>query len=194
MQFLKPDYKKLSDEDLMAMLLKKNQLAFEELYLRYSKKLFSYFYRMLNRNKDKAKDFLHDLFLKIIEKPQLFDPARSFSPWFYSLAFNMCKNEYKKIKIRDDYSASYASSVNSTDKFIDDDLDLNSFIRELYLHLEDVDNDHRSAFLLRYGNNLSIKEIAETMDCPEGTVKSRLYYTIKYLSDKLTIYKPEKNI
>jgi RNA polymerase sigma-70 factor (ECF subfamily) len=194
MQFLKPDYKKLSDEDLMAMLLKKNQLAFEELYLRYSKKLFSYFYRMLNRNKDKAKDFLHDLFIKIIEKPQLFDPARSFSPWFYSLAFNMCKNEYKRIKIRDDYSASYALPVSSTDKFIYDNLDLNSFIRELYLHLEDVDNDHRSAFLLRYGNNLSIKEIAETMDCPEGTVKSRLYYTMKYLSDKLTIYKPEKNI
>ena len=47
------------------------------------------------------------------------------------------------------------------------------------------------AFLLRYGNNLSIKEIAEILECPEGTIKSRLYYTIKYLSERLNVYKPE---
>jgi RNA polymerase sigma-70 factor (ECF subfamily) len=193
MQFLKQDYKKRSDEELMAMVLNKNELAFGELYCRYSKKMFSFFYRMLNCDKDKARDFLQDLFLKLIEKPQSFDPERKFPPWFYSLATNMCKNEYKKIKLRNEHSDSLSYSDVSVDTNIYDELDLKSFIGELYHFLENVDDDHRSAFLLRYGNNLSIKEIAEILECPEGTIKSRLYYTMKYLSERLTVYKPGEN-
>lgn len=193
MQFLKQDYKKRSDEELMAMVLNKNELAFGELYCRYSKKMFSFFYRMLNCDKDKARDFLQDLFLKLIEKPKSFDPERKFPPWFYSLATNMCKNEYKKIKIRNEHSDSLSYSDVSFDTNIYDELDLKSFIGELYHFLENVDDDHRSAFLLRYGNNLSIKEIAEILECPEGTIKSRLYYTMKYLSERLTVYKPGEN-
>jgi RNA polymerase sigma-70 factor, ECF subfamily len=190
MRFLKRDYKKRSDEELMAMVLNKNELAFGELYCRYSKKMFSFFYRMLSCDKDKARDFLQDIFLKLIEKPESFDSARKFSPWFYSLANNMCKNEYKKIKIRNEHSVSQAFSDISVNTNIFDELDLKSFVGELYHYLEDIDDDHRSAFLLRYGNNLSIKEIAEILECPEGTIKSRLYYTVKYLSEKLTVYKP----
>jgi RNA polymerase sigma-70 factor (ECF subfamily) len=190
MQFLKQDYKKRSDEELMAMVLNKNELAFGELYYRYSKKMFSYFYRMLYHDRDKARDFLQDLFLKLIEKPESFDPARHFSPWFYSIATNMCKNEYRKIKIRNEHSAPQTFSDISVNTNIYDELDLKSFIGELYLFLEDMDDDHRSAFLLRYGNNLSVKEIADILDCPEGTVKSRLFYTMKYLSERLNVYKP----
>ena len=190
MQFLKKDYKKRSDEELMAMVLNKNELAFGELYYRYSQKMFSFFYRMLYCDKEKAGDFLQDLFLKLIEKPQSFNSEEKFSPWFYSLAHNMCKNEYRKISIRNEYSDRLPLSNISVDTNIYDELDLKSFIGELYHFLEDLDDDHRSAFLLRYGNNLSIKEIAEIMVCPEGTIKSRLYYTIKYLSERLTVYNP----
>jgi RNA polymerase sigma-70 factor (ECF subfamily) len=105
----------------------------------------------------------------------------------------MCKNEYKKIKIHNEHSDSTFYSDVSVDTNIYDELDLKSFIGELYHFLENVDDDHRSAFLLRYGNNLSIKEIAEILECPEGTIKSRLYYTMKYLSEKLTVYKPGEN-
>jgi RNA polymerase sigma-70 factor, ECF subfamily len=191
MQFLKLDYKKRSDEELMSMILNKNQLAFGELYGRYSKKMFSFFYRMLYCDREKARDFLQDLFIKIIEKPELFDTSKKFSPWFYSLAANMCKNEYKKIKIRDGLSITRISPGISAKTNIYDELDLKSFISELYLYLEEMDNGHRSAFILRYGNDFSIKEIAEILECPEGTIKSRLYYTIKYLSERLNVYKPE---
>ena len=105
----------------------------------------------------------------------------------------MCKNEYKKIKIRNEHSVPNAFFDISVNTNIYDELDLKSFIGELYLFLEDMDDDHRSAFLLRYGNNLSIKEIAEIQDCPEGTIKSRLYYTMKYLSERLNVYKPGGN-
>jgi RNA polymerase sigma-70 factor, ECF subfamily len=102
----------------------------------------------------------------------------------------MCKNEYKKIKIRNEHSAPQILSDICVNTNIYDELDLKSFMRELYHLLEEMDDDHRSAFLLRYGNNFSIKEIAEILDCPEGTIKSRLYYTMKYLSERLNVYKP----
>jgi RNA polymerase sigma-70 factor, ECF subfamily len=193
MHFLKQDYEKSSDEELMTLILKKNELAFGVLYSRYSNKMFSFFYRMLYCDRDKANDFLQDLFLKLIEKPESFDIARKFSPWIYSIATNMCKNEYKKIKTRSDLADTRSLSSLPANINIYDNIDLKSFIEELYHYLDEMNNDHRSAFLLRYGNNLSIKEIAEILDCPEGTIKSRLYYTIKFLSEKLTVYKPGRN-
>ena len=46
-------------------------------------------------------------------------------------------------------------------------------------------------FLLRYQQELSIKEIAAILGCPEGTVKSRIFYTLKKLSEKLQYFKPD---
>jgi len=193
MQFLRLDYKKRSDEELMTMILDKNELAFDELYCRYSIKMYSFFYRMLYCDRDKGEDFLQDIFLKLIDKLELFDSERKFSSWFYSIASNMCKNEYKKIKLRNYHSEVHSFSDISVNTNIYEELDLKSFNDELYHFLEDMDEGPKSAFLLRYGNNLSIKEIAEILECPEGTIKSRLFYTMKYLSERLNVYKPGGN-
>ena len=63
-----------SDEELMCFLCKGEVLAFDELYNRYSQRLMVYFVRMLNFDKDLAKDALQDLFLKVAESPEKFDP------------------------------------------------------------------------------------------------------------------------
>ena len=190
MKFLINKIKHKSDEELMSLISLNDKTAFEELYYRYSKKMLTYFYRMLYGDYNKAKDFLQDLFLKIIERPEAFNSQKIFSAWFYSLAGNMCKNEYKKLEIRFEHANSERNKSNTEENTFDD-IDLKSFTRELYMNLEKMDYEHKSTFLLRYGNELSIKEIAEILDCPEGTVKSRLFYTIKYLSEKLTIYDPK---
>src|ERR1700712_473931 len=74
--------------------------AFTELYERYSKKMLYFFYQRLYQDKQKAQDFLQDLFLKILEKPQLFNADKKFKTWIYTLAANMCKNEYRKDAVR----------------------------------------------------------------------------------------------
>jgi len=76
------------------------EAAFDELYNRYSKRLLVYFYRMLGRNEEKAQDFLQDFFLKLIEKPHLFSSKNRFSSWVFTVASNMCKNEYRRLKVR----------------------------------------------------------------------------------------------
>src|SRR5687768_6091898 len=88
-----------SDEELMALVERGSHASLDELYARYSGRLLAYFTRMLDRDEALAQDFLHDLFLKIKERPELVDTRRGFRTWMYSVAHNMCKNEYRRRQV-----------------------------------------------------------------------------------------------
>jgi RNA polymerase sigma-70 factor (ECF subfamily) len=90
----------ISDEHLMEGIHHGDTDAFNELYLRYHKRLLYYFYRMLGNSSEKAQDFLQDIFVKIIDHPESFNISRKFSTWIFSVAHNMCKNEYRRLAVR----------------------------------------------------------------------------------------------
>src|SRR6478752_1050031 len=93
-------YNGRSDEELMRLLQRGEEQALVHLYDRYGRKLLRYFHRMLWRDETRAQDFLQDLFMKVMEHPNHFNSDRKFSTWLYSVAHNMCKNEYRKQKLR----------------------------------------------------------------------------------------------
>ena len=100
MKLFKPSINSYSDEELMVQIKDGNSAAFEELYNRYSRVIFHYLYKMLGGLESLAQDFLHDIFLKIIEKPFLFDQSKKFKTWIFQIAHNKCKNEYRKKDVR----------------------------------------------------------------------------------------------
>jgi len=197
LKFLSKRYAVCSDEELMAYLVKGNHKAFEEVYKRYAPYMLRFFYRHLYQDNDKAQDFLQDLFLKVIEKAESYHSDKAFKIWLYSIASNMCKNEYRRNEIRGskvndfDFSLIMDDSIafNSQDKF-----DRNLFNQMLTQELKAMDGVQSLTFALRYHDHLSVKEISEIMECAEGTVKSRLFYTIKKLTTKLDIFNPYKEI
>lgn len=190
MNLFRRNYRKSTDEELFYILKGDRNAAFDELYKRYHSKMHFFFWQMLNGDDEKAQDFLHDLFVKIIEKPQLFDPKKRFSTWIYTVATNMCRNEYRNSKVRDVVGNGYDLSRFGNDNGnVADALDRKFFRESLTQELETLKPDHKTAFILRFHEEMSIKEIAEVMDCSEGTVKSRLFYTIKKLGTKLEVYK-----
>ena len=190
-------YKKYTDEKLMRCIQRKDTSAFNELYDRYSQRLLFYFFRELGGDEEKAQDFLQEIFLKIVENPGLFDTERRFPTWMFTVAYNMCKNEYRRLEIRDivetdaDMDA-IPHELESEYHPAEQNLDQKIFKRALFAELEKFDNGHRSAFLLRYQQNFSIKEIGEILECSEGTVKSRLFYTTQKLAAKLKAFNPYK--
>ena len=97
MQLVRIAYKTESDENLMRAMARGDKRAFDEIYTRYADSLKRYFKRMLWQDELKAEDFVHDIFAKLIRKPDYFDVSRSFKTWVFSVACNMCKNEYKKL-------------------------------------------------------------------------------------------------
>jgi len=189
------NYKKLKDESLMDKVKKGNVKAFDELYTRYSSRLLHYFYRMLGKDGEKAQDFLQDLFLKIVEKPHLFDAKKRFSTWVFTIAANMCKNEYRRLKVRvngDCYIGDFNVTANDVVlPKMEHRIDNESFKRLLFAEAEKLNDIKRSTFLLRYQEHFSIKEISDIMNCSEGTVKSRLFYITQQLAEKLKAFNPK---
>jgi RNA polymerase sigma-70 factor, ECF subfamily len=184
-------YINLSDEELMQKIIKGNSVCYAEIYDRYATKLLNYFYKMLWKDREKAEDFLHDLFAKIIAKPDYFDPKRSFKTWIFSVANNMCKNEYKKQEIRKGTNLELNENINAAEnQQLVNDTDMEMFNKKLYEELDNLGEVQKASFVLRYKEDKSIKEISEIMDCSEGTVKSRLFYALKKISPQLKMYNP----
>lgn len=186
------DIQKATDEHLMALAGKGNSRAFALIYDRYAGKMQWYFLRMLGKDSEKARDFTQDLFVKLAEKPHLFDTGKKFSTWIYTVAHNMCKNEYRKLSIRNHVSGDAIGVERKVsgenDKDLEMHVDKKTFEKMLEIELNLLDENHRTAFLLRYKEEMSIKEIADIMGTSEGTVKSRLFYTVKKLSEKLKAF------
>ncbi|MCW5912261.1 MAG: sigma-70 family RNA polymerase sigma factor [Cyclobacteriaceae bacterium] len=182
----KPKLARLTDEELMQKIGRGSEAALTELYQRYSASLLRYFTRMLWSNRAMAEDFLHDLFLKIIHNPHQFDTARKFSTWVYSVAHNMCKNEYRKNENRI-LLAKDETPYHNYD--LDREMDLTSANNRITLLLETLNEEDKTIFLLRYEDELSIQEISQVVFMPEGTVKSRLFYLRKQLATELNQYR-----
>ncbi|MDX8339082.1 RNA polymerase sigma factor [Draconibacterium sp. IB214405] len=186
MIFRKKNIARLTDEELMAAIKNGDQSAFSELYERFNQRLYYYFFRMLGNDKEVANDFLQDLFLKIINKPELFKPGYKFSSWIFTVAHNMCKNEYRNREVR-----KIVNNDENPDQFLADE---NSFeetlkkehlITQLFAEIEYLAEDQKAILLLKYKENFSLKEISEVLELPVGTIKSRLYYARIELTKKL---------
>ncbi len=195
MGLFRVSYKDYTDEILMQKIASGDKRAFDDLYKRYATPLLNYFFRMLWKDREKAEDFVHDLFAKIVQKPDSFDTSRTFKTWIYSVANNMCKNEYKKQEVRsgtknglEEYETIADSNENALNQ-----AHQTLFGEEFQVKLNELDEKHREAFVYRHIEGLSIKEIAEILNISEGTIKSRIFYATKYLAEELVHYQPEKS-
>ena len=191
MKLFKRDYNSYTDEDLMRRFSEGDRRAFEQIYDRYEAFMVNFFYRKLWQDRIKAEDFTHDLFTKLIDKPTLFDPSRSFKTWLFSVANNMCKNEYKKQEVRKPTAYDIPEGVESVDEgnLQDTQVDEKQFGIELSQALEKMGEKHSEVFKLRHFEGLSLNEIGEVLEINTGTVKSRLHHATKLLAEKLEVYR-----
>jgi RNA polymerase sigma-70 factor, ECF subfamily len=175
------EYTNLTDEALMSLIQEANKEALSELYKRYAQRLFRYFYRLNGHDEMLANDQTQDVFLKIIEKPKSFDTQRKFSTWVYTIASNKLKNQYRDAKSHSEEPLQYLVYQEDIEK----NIDLKHYEKHLQRSLAMLEKSHQECFALRYFEELSIREIAEIQQCPEGTVKSRLHYTLKHCAKEL---------
>jgi RNA polymerase sigma-70 factor (ECF subfamily) len=182
------NYSKISDENLMLDVQVGKEVAFNELYRRYSKRILYFMYRMLRQDKTKAQDLLQDVFLKIVEAPEKFDVNRNFKTWLFTIAANLCKNHFRSQK-RDLLELNEGLDFGEVEHEVNQRFDVDFFNKQLGLALNELPYQYREAFILKHKEGLSLKEIAIVMDCPLGTVKSRLNGATRKLAIKLAKYK-----
>lgn len=180
-------YQTYRDEDLLLPVADGSATAFEELYRRYGQKMFSYFFRMLWKNKELAEDQTQELFVKVIKHARSFETGRSFSTWLYSIAHNICKNEYRKAEVRMKH-AKIKQDEKAT-AFAGKNMDLQKFRIAVSNCIQQLTEEKRSLFILRFQEQLSVPEISQVLNIPEGTIKSRLFYLLKEMKEELQEFK-----
>ncbi len=173
----------LTDEALVEAIVKTNDtMLFEVLYDRYSSMVYNKCYGFAN-GIDEAKDLTQDVFLRVFVKLGSFKGKSKFSTWLYAFTYNHCvnyvtRNTAKKIEKRSvssDSIENIGEKVDSTREFE------NMRVEQLKLVMELISPDEKMILLLKYQDNLSIKELSEALDLGESAVKMRL----KRAKDKL---------
>jgi len=180
-----------SDEQLMIDLQSGNRDAFAELVERYHQDALrlAYYYA---HNWEDARDLSQDAFIKVFQQAQSFDPVQSFRPWFFRILTNHVLNFLNRKKrvrffslfdrLNNDEDGSWV------DKIAEPQSEESEFTnRELvWKALDQLTPEHRSVMILHEIEGLKEQEIAATLDCSLGTVKSRLHYARKKMKKILS--------
>ncbi len=182
----------LNDEALVEAIVKTNDtMLFEVLYDRHAAMVYNKCYGFAN-SVDEAKDLTQDVFLKVFIKLKSFKGKSKFSTWLYAFTYNHCvnyvtRNTAKKIEKQSISSESIdieniGEDIDSTHEFE------NMRVEQLKSVMELISPDEKMILLLKYQDNLSIRELADALDIGESAVKMRLKRAKEKLVQKYSNY------
>jgi RNA polymerase sigma-70 factor (ECF subfamily) len=164
--------KKLTDEQIVALFIEtQKNLYFEQLYDRYSDKVYR---KCLSFVKDdaKAEDFTHDIFLKLVLNLSSYKETAKFSTWLYSITYNYCIDQTRISKKYAEVGLDENFDVESEDENDSEIAELEA--QQLNKALKQILPEEKSILMMKYQDDLSIKEISESLDITESAVKMRL--------------------
>jgi len=170
------------DNELVARVQKGDKAAFDLLVKKYQHKIFSLISRYI-RDHAEVMDVAQDAFIKAYRALPRFRGESAFYTWMYRIAINTAKNHLAAKNRRppaSDIDSSEAESYVVGDALRDHDspesLLMRDEMRELvHETLSELPDELRTALSLREFENMSYEEIASIMDCPVGTVRSRIF-------------------
>ena len=177
--------KKIKEEDLLDACRDGDRDAFEAVFSRHQRRVFSVAMGFFGGNQQIAEDITQQVFLKLYTSIKNFRGDAKIETWLYRITINACLDEQKKRKrisyfpefLGLDEGINIRYQTNSLfDKEVSDD------VREAIGTLK---SKYRFPILLKYSEGLSYREMAEVLDCSEGTIASRLNRGHKMLAKKL---------
>jgi RNA polymerase sigma-70 factor (ECF subfamily) len=154
------------------------EAAARELVERFQALVFSLCFRMLGQRED-AEDVAQDVFLRTFRSLKAWDPKRSLKPWILAIAANRCRTALKQRPRNAGRSLLLNQAVAAGSN------DSRDLADELETAVGELRDDYRLCFLLFYQDDLSCAEIADVMNCPEGTVKTWLHRARRELAERL---------
>jgi RNA polymerase sigma-70 factor (ECF subfamily) len=164
------DYAKLSDEEIVKLVSKKDQELFSHIIKRYQDKLMRYAV-YLTGDEDKSADIVQETFIKTYINLNSFDPQKKFSSWIYRIAHNQAMSSFprhqKQVTLPDDFE--FDSGVN-----LEDDLIKQEFQAHTTKCLKKMPLIYREPLSLFFIEEKSYEEISDILRIPTGTVGTRI--------------------
>ena len=184
-----------TDWDLVQQARRGDREAFRTLVERYQHKVTALATGML-RNRDDALDVVQDTFTKAYQSLDRFKGESSFYTWLYRITLNQCIDHQRRTArmpsapLESSETPEEAPSINAArdDAERDDPLqrvheaEVGQRIRQA---ISELTPEHRAVILLREVEGLSYEEISRALECPKGTVMSRLHYARRQLQARL---------
>jgi RNA polymerase sigma-70 factor (ECF subfamily) len=171
-----------SDEQLYARARRGDVAAFDALYGRYERRLFSFVLRLL-QDRSAAEEVFHDSLLEVLEGPQLSFMHASFSAWLFRVARNACANRMRS-RSRKDSALLRLAAVDEPSLTPEQHLYETERASRLSSAVARLPRTMSDLFHLR-ASGLSYDEIAVVLDVPIGTVKSRIHTLVSQLKEEL---------
>ncbi|HTB62498.1 MAG TPA: sigma-70 family RNA polymerase sigma factor [Opitutales bacterium] len=170
--------------------------AFDLLIQKYRERLYAIIYN-LTSNREDASDLTQEAFIKAFRNIRLFKGDSSFFTWLYRIAVNTSLTHLKRSRLRRFFSFENLDEQVSQSELAEvlaDKMqtDKPALIKELQEKLNEalqrLSLNHRTVVVLFEIEGLSHQEIAQVMECSEGTVRSRLHYAKLQLQSYLQDY------
>jgi RNA polymerase sigma-70 factor (ECF subfamily) len=187
---------KLSDTDLIIQAQKGDQSAFEELVYRYDRNVLSVAMKYAN-DEDDAKDLYQEVFIRVYRGLKNFRFQSEFSTWLFRITTNVCltyksrSKEHLRVSINKNFDDE-ESELSTTEELIYDgsspeEISSGTDLGELVnAAVESLSPKQKMTFILKHYEGYKIREIAEMLNCKEGTVKKYLFDAVKNLRQKLS--------
>ena len=166
--------------ELVERSLRGDQLAMAELVDCFRGQVFGLCYRMLGHRQD-AEDMTQEAFVRALRNLASWDSQREFMPWLLAIAGNRCRS-LQSARMR---RPALTDEVEHLPDCSPERQTARNLAEEIELALARLRDEYRQAFVLFHDNQLSYAEIAQSLNCPVGTVKTWVHRARRELADHL---------
>ena len=191
---------KVSNKELDLVLVKRaksgDYQAFDLLVLKYQSRLISTAFKFV-KDVQIAEDIVQDSFIKAFNALESFREDSSFYTWIYRITVNTSKNflvskKRKSELLNSDLSEEASYEIEPVETYSPEDLlqatQLQKVITETF---DQLGEDTRTALTLRELDGLSYEQIADVVNCPVGTVRSRIFRAREVIDEAISQYKQD---
>ena len=160
-------------------------LEFQNKFDQMSQVLQSFAYN-LTKNGEEAKDLFQETAYRALTNRDKFRPGTNFKAWLFTIMKNIFINNYrKKVKANTIFDSTDNNFyINSGKNVVRNGSESNIMMKELWRMINDLDESIRIPFVMHY-EGYKYQEIADDLDLPLGTVKSRIFFARKALKEKI---------
>ena len=179
-----------TDEELVAKSVGGDAESFNELILRWERPIYVLAYRTIGREED-ARDVCQETFLRAFRALPGFRGQAKFSSWLYRIALNLCRDWIRREKRTPVAQAPEGVDIielageTTPAETIEDLVARHELGRAVGKAMSMLPEEQRTAIILKEYHGLTFQEIADLLDCPLSTVKTRLYQGLTVLRKQL---------
>ncbi len=162
----------------------RDRKAFEELYREYGPRVFRFAVRMIH-DETKAEEVTNDVMVEVWKSAGKFQGRSAPSTWIFSIARHRALNAVRRktLPMTNIDDAPEPQAENEDPLAATDQATTSNLLRTA---IDQLSREHREVIELTFFQGLNYKEIAKIVECPEGTVKTRMYHARKQLGPLLT--------